>query len=78
MNTPTATKYAWDEISDELVRITNPDQQEGEWQLVRSHRTISVWRSSRGHLAIEVEANTYDDAMAALLRVPEYREFAAE
>ena len=71
-------RYAWDEISDEMVRITDPAQQDGEWEHVRTWGTVTVWRSSRGHVAVEVEADSMAVAFSVLGRVPEHREHHGE
>lgn len=58
--------YAWDEICDEIVEITDPNQQTGDWELIRSTVLLSVWRSSRGHIAIDAIAPNIIEAEAMI------------
>lgn len=66
--------YIWDEIGMEIVKVTNPEQIDGDWTEQLPEGNVRVFISDRGHVGLQVEANTEAEAHMAFLSVRPYRE----
>lgn len=65
--------YTWDEIEGQIATTetwpADESAEEGGWETVEDNEDHRIYRSSRGHLAISVQAEDEDEARMFLLEL---------